>query len=211
MYEHRDSLIKHAVKTRNRGKKQEIRLAFFDCTNTWFETPYDDITWQTIRFTRQRREELLSEGRSAEEIEAYLSGDEFAEDLAEELNLRAEDVLRMRGKSKEGRFSQPIVTVALAIDQNGFPIDCKVFAGNVSEMKTISPMLESLRAKYDVKDVYFVADRGLNSTEGLDEISEKNLGYVVAQKVSSQNPRIETSCWILPAIATAGCRKTVRF
>ena len=189
VYEHRDSLIKHAVKTRNRGKKQEIRLAFFDCTNTWFETPYDDITWQTIRFTRQRREELLSEGRSAEEIEAYLSGDEFAEDLAEELNLRAEDVLRMRGKSKEGRFSQPIVTVALAIDQNGFPIDCKVFAGNVSEMKTISPMLESLRAKYDVKDVYFVADRGLNSTEGLDEISEKNLGYVVAQKVSSQKSK----------------------
>ena len=59
----------------------------------------------------------------------------------------------------------------------------------MSEMKTISPMLESLRAKYDVKEVYFVADRGLNSTKGLDEISEKNLGYVVAQKVSSQKPK----------------------
>ena len=78
----------------------------------------------------------------------------------------------MRGCSKEGRFAWPIVTVALAIDQTGFPIDCKVFAGNISELGSIDPMLKSLRDKYAIEDVYFVADRGLNSTESLDKVQQ---------------------------------------
>ena len=49
VYDHRESLIKHAVKSRLEQTKGQIKVAFFDCTNTWFETPYDDITWQVIR------------------------------------------------------------------------------------------------------------------------------------------------------------------
>lgn len=184
------SLVEHAVKTRLSQKKTDIKVAFFDCTNTWFETPYDDVTWQVIRYTRRRREELDKEGLSAEEIEKYLGSEDFARDLAEELESNKDQVLRMRGKSKEGRYSQPIVTVALAIDQTGFPIDCEVFAGNISETKTIKPMLESLKQKYNVKDVYFVADRGLNSAQGLDTIRDNKLGFVVAQSVSRQKPAI---------------------
>lgn len=103
-------------------------------------------------------------------IDNYLSGEQFAEELTEELERNQEEVLRMRGPSKEGRFSQPIVTVALAIDQDGFPIDCKVFAGNLSEIHTVVPMIKSLKMKYGVEDIYFVADRGLNSAEKLETI-----------------------------------------
>lgn len=186
VYEHRETLIHHAVKSRMENTKTKIKVAFFDCTNTWFETPYDDLTWQIIRFSRKVRSQLLQQGKTEEEITEYMEGEAFATDLAEELELQKEDVLRMRGCSKEGRFSQPIVTVALAIDQTGFPIDCKVFAGNISELKSIDPMLESLKKKYQVEDVYFVADRGLNSTETLGKIKKENLGFVVAQKVSMQ-------------------------
>lgn len=192
VYDHRESLITHAVKQRLKEKKTEVKIAFFDCTNTWFETPYDDVTWQTIRFTRQVCKELDKQGYSDEEIEHYLAGQEFAEQLADELCLKKEEVLRMRGNSKEGRFAQPIVTVALAIDQTGFPIDCKVFAGNLSEMRTIKPMLDSLKEKYAVKDVYFVADRGLNSTENLELIQKEKIGFVVAQKVSKQTSKIRS-------------------
>mgnify|MGYP000021941684 FL=1 len=190
VYDNREALIKHAVKSHMATEKSEIKVAFFDCTNTWFETPYDDITWQTIRFTRKLRSELLDQGYTTDQIEKYLDGEEFAQKLATELEACRDEVLRMRGKSKEGRYSQPIVTVALAIDQTGFPIDCKVFAGNLSELRTIKPVLESLKKKYAVKDVYFVADRGLNSTESLSTIREEKLGFVVAQKVSRQKPAI---------------------
>lgn len=190
VYTHREGLIKHAVKNHLAATKTEVKVAFFDCTNTWFETPYDDITWQTIRFTREKKKELYDQGKTAEEVEAHLASDAFAAELAEELNLREAEVLRMRGASKEGRYAQPIVTVALAIDQTGFPIDCKVFAGNMSEMKSIKPVLDSLKKKYDIKDVYFVADRGLNSTEGLETIQKEKLGFIVAQKVSRQKKNV---------------------
>lgn len=181
-----DELIEHAVKSHHSLHKQEIKVAFFDCTNTYFETPYDDVAWQTIRFVRERRKEKYEEGLTTEQVEEFFKSDEFAKELVEELELRKGDVIRMRGPSKEGRFSLPIVTVALAIDQNGFPIDCEVFAGNTSELKTIKPMLSSLKKKYDVKDVYFVADRGLNSFDTLNELQKSKLGFVVAQKVSHQ-------------------------
>lgn len=186
VYEFKDKLVKHAVKHHLQQQGEDVKVAFFDCTNTYFETPYDDITWQTIHFSERKYDEMKKLGMADEEIEKYLHSDEYAAELKAELEKLSGDVLRMRGPSKESRFSQPIVTVALAINQSGFPIDCEVYAGNTSELKTIKPMLESLKQKYTVNDVYFVADRGLNSTESLNAIKEEKLGFVVAQKVSKQ-------------------------
>ena len=191
VYEHRESLIKHAVKSRLEQTKGQIKVAFFDCTNTWFETPYDDITWQVIRYTRKTTLRLRDQALSNEEIQAYLESEEFLENLTDELEISKEDVLRMRGRSKESRFAQPIVTVALAIDQTGFPIDCKVYAGNIAEIHTVEPMIESLKKKYSVKDIYFVADKGLNSGQKLEKIQEEKLGFVVAQKVNAQQEKFE--------------------
>ncbi len=190
VYTHKDTLIQHAVKSHREKTKTKVELAFFDCTNTWFETPYDDLVWQIIRFERKIREDKEKEGLSQADINKYLEGDEYAEKPATELALREEEVLRMRGKSKEGRFARPIVTVALAIDQTGFPIDCGVFAGNLSEVHTVKPMLDKLKEKYSVERAYFVADRGLNSTAALGEVQRCGLGFVVARKVSMQKPEI---------------------
>ena len=186
VYEFRDKLIRHAVKTHLQNQGEKVKVAFFDCTNTYFETPYDDVTWQIIRFTRKVRELKRKEGLSERQIDEYLQSEEFAESLKKELESRKDEVLRMRGPSKEGRFNQPIVTVALAINQSGFPIDCEVKTGNTSELKTVEPLLDSLKSKYQIDDVYFVADRGLNSTEILNTLQGRKLGFVVARKVSKQ-------------------------
>lgn len=191
VYENRETLIEHAVKSRLEQSKGKIRVAFFDYTNTWFETPYDDSTWQMIQYTRKTVEQLREKNATNEEIGAYLEGDEFLEGLSEELELKKEEILRMRGRSKESRFAQPIVTVALAIDQTGFPIDCKVYAGNIAEVHTVEPMLESLKKKYSVQDIYFVADKSLNSGQKLETIQKEKLGFVVAQKVNPQQERFQ--------------------
>lgn len=186
VYKHRDDLIERAVSCHHKNNQGEIKLAFFDCTNTWFETPYDDLTQQVIRFTRQVKQELSKEHFSEEQISRYLDSETFSQRLSDYLEAHQNEILRMRGPSKEGRFAQPLVSVALAIDQTGFPIDCQVFAGNVSEIHAVKPMVESLKKKYHVKDVYFVADRGLNSTGSLEEIRNQKLGFVVAESVSGQ-------------------------
>ena len=190
MYEHREDILAHAVRSRLKASSTSIRVAFFDCTNTWFETPYDDLTWQIIRFRRAVIERESKAGKSDPEIEAYLNSEDFEKELQAGLELSKDDIIRMRGPSKEGRYAQPLVGVALAIDQTGYPIDCKVFAGNMSELKMVEPMLESLAAKYGCKDVYFTADRGLNSVESIDKIKRAGLGFVVAQKVMRQKKEV---------------------
>lgn len=187
MYEHCETIMAHAVKSYLGSRGTEVKIAFFDCTNTWFETPYDDKIWQFIRFTRDIRDKLTQEGYSRERIERYLEGEQFRRRLADELGLSDDEMIRMCGPSKDGKFRQPLVLVALAIDQTGLPLDCKVFAGNTAEVNTIETMLNSLKEKYQVKDIYFVADRGLNSTKTLHQIEERGLGFIVAQRVSMQN------------------------
>ena len=186
VYEHGQSLIAHAGRSHLERTDGKVKVAFFDCTNTWFETPYDDATWELFRAKAEIRTELLDQGKTESEVQDYLDGIEFQEQFKERIEAKSDQILRMRGPSKEGRYSQPLVLVALVIDQTGFPIDCAVFAGNQSELKTIEPMLTSLRAKYSIDDVYFTADRGLNSTQNLHEIVKRGHGFVVAQKVSRQ-------------------------
>lgn len=182
-----DRMIAHAVKSHLAHTGGQIKMAFFDCTNCYFETPYDDRTWQIIRYTRQRIREKQKEGLTDEEIDIWLESGEFDAELKDQLQADEALILRMRGKSREGRYSQPIVTVALAIDQTGFPIDAGVFAGNISELRTLSVMLDSLQDKYQIKDICFVADKGLNSTENLKEIGERGLGFVVSQPVLNKS------------------------
>ena len=189
VYEFKDELLSHAVRTHMEHKKKAIRLAFFDCTNTWFETPYDDVTWRAIRFARTTREYMTNQGASHEQVNAYMETEEYQLALSEALELGKNSDIRMRGLSKEGRYAQPLVSIALAIDEDGFPIDCRIFAGNISEIHQVEPVIQSLQDKYGIKDFYFVADRGINGTEVLSKVQERNLGFVVSQKVSQQNPK----------------------
>lgn len=186
VYEHKDDIIKHAYKSHMKKSGKCTHIAFFDCTNTWCETPYDDLVWKAIRYAREFRANMRKEGYTDTQIDALMASEEYKDALDQELEMSSDSFLRMRGMSKEGRYAQPIVSIALAVDEDGFPMDCAVFAGNVSEIHQVEPMIQSLHRKYNLKDYYFVADRGINSTGVLQKVESHGLGYVVAQKVSQQ-------------------------
>jgi transposase len=90
--------------------------------------------------------------------------------------------LRKKGVSKEFR-PQPIVQMGMFIDRNGIPIAYKLFSGNTNDKVTLLPVLEEMKAKYNLGRVIVVADKGLNSGNNLLYIKEHNDGYVVAQQI----------------------------
>ena len=49
-----------------------------------------------------------------------------------------------RGKSKENRTDCPLVTLALVVDQNGFPVISRIYKGNQSEPLTLKEILNKL-------------------------------------------------------------------
>ena len=194
-----EEIMTHAVKssyyTNNKGadtlSADGPNMVFFDCTNCYFETDSDDREQFIRRFTQKMREGLAAEGKSSAVIESVLASKQYTEALQLAVEENEDEFLRMRGPSKEGRFSLPIVSVSLVIDERGVPIDFTVFPGNKSEYHQVLPAIERLKEKYHVKDCYFVADRGLNSTLNFDALLKGGFGFIVAQKVTGQSDRQE--------------------
>lgn len=89
------------------------------------------------------------------------------------------DELRDFGYSKDCKFGQVQVTLALAANTEGMPIGYKLFPGNTAEVKTLIQCVNEWKNVLPLKDVIVVADRGMFSAENLFEICEAGLKFVV--------------------------------
>ena len=78
--------------------------------------------------------------------------------------------VREFGRSKEGGVARQFV-LSLVQTADGLPIAHQVHPGNTAEAKTLLPMIRSLLARWPLKRVVLVADRGLLSLNNLSELA----------------------------------------
>ena len=81
------------------------------------------------------------------------------------------DDVRAYGLSKSGLVARQFM-LSLVQTAEGLPIAHEVHPGNIAEAKTLLPMIKSLLARYPLKRVVLVADRGLLSVNNLDELAK---------------------------------------
>lgn len=81
-----------------------------------------------------------------------------------------EDDVRAYGQSKSGLVARQFM-LSLVQTAEGLPIAHDVHPGNIAEAKTLLPMIKALLARYPLKKVVLVADRGLLSVNNLDELA----------------------------------------
>lgn len=86
------------------------------------------------------------------------------------------------GKSKEKRSDCPLVTLALILDASGFPKRSEIFAGNISEPKTLSMMLGRLTAGHTDNAPTVVLDAGIATEENIAWLVENGYRYVVVSR-----------------------------
>jgi len=87
----------------------------------------------------------------------YFEGQAFKNELAE------------FGHFKEKRDDCPRVTLGLVVDNEGFMMRSEVFAGNVSEPKTLAQMISGLApAQASIEPTIVVLDTGIATQENLD-------------------------------------------
>lgn len=97
----------------------------------------------------------------------------------------SEDALKQNGYSKDLKFNQPQILLALMVTEKGLPIGYEIFPGSTFEGHTLITALENLQKKHDVKEVIFVADRGLFSEENLALLEEKGFTYIVGARIKN--------------------------
>jgi transposase len=91
-----------------------------------------------------------------------------------------------RGHSKEKRTDCPLVTLALVLDASGFPKRSQVFAGNVSEPKTLEKMLGHLAPEPGAVAPTVVLDAGIATEENLAWLTEQGYPYLVVSRERHQ-------------------------
>ena len=77
--------------------------------------------------------------------------------------------LRRFGMAKEGLIARQVM-LGVVQTAEGLPLYHEVFDGNTAEVTTLKPIIEKIIARFPVKRVIAVADRGLLSTDNLTEL-----------------------------------------
>ena len=72
-----------------------------------------------------------------------------------------EDELKQNGYSKGCKFNQPRYLLALLVTHEGLPVGYEVFPGATFEGPSLISVLQTMQARYDVRKMIFVADRGM--------------------------------------------------
>lgn len=82
-----------------------------------------------------------------------------------------EDDVRAYGMAKSGLIERQFM-LSLVQTAEGLPIAHDVHPGNTAEAKTLLPMIRGLLARYPLKRVVLIADRGLLSTANIEELGQ---------------------------------------
>jgi len=108
----------------------------------------------------------------------------------------SEDEFKKNGYSKDGKFNQPQVVLALMVTKEGLPIGYKAFKGDTFDGHTLIPVLKEVKEQYDLDKVVFVADAGMFSKDNLKEFEklydkESKVTYIVGARIKNMSNKLK--------------------
>ena len=98
----------------------------------------------------------------------------------------AEDDFKRNGYSKDGKFNQAQVVLALMVTKEGLPVGYKAFSGDTFDGHTLIPVLKEIKEHYDLDKVVYVADAGMFNKDNLKEfetLDENKVTYIVGARI----------------------------
>ncbi len=106
----------------------------------------------------------------------------------------ANEAIRKNGFSKDGKFNQPQVVLALLVTKGGLPIGYKAFSGDTFDGHTLIPSLKEIEDEFKIDKIVYVADAGMFNRVNLEEFKtkeNKNLSYIVGAKIKNMPKSIK--------------------
>jgi len=97
----------------------------------------------------------------------------------------SEDEFRKNGYSKDLKFNQPQVLLALMVTKEGLPIGYEAYPGDTYEGHTLIPSLKKLKESYNIDKVVFVADSGMFNKDNLKELEDNGFDYIVGCRIKN--------------------------
>ena len=96
-----------------------------------------------------------------------------------------EDELKNNGYSKDLKFNQPQVLLALLVTEAGIPVGYEVFPGCTFEGHTLQTAIERVESKYNIRDMVIVADSAMLGKDNLKWLEDHGKRYIVGARLKS--------------------------
>jgi len=89
------------------------------------------------------------------------------------------------GHSKDHRPDRKQIVVGAVIDGQGRPLCCELWPGNVTDVKTLIPVVDRLRQRFRINSICVVADRGMISKETIAQLQNKkrNVRFILGARL----------------------------
>lgn len=115
-----------------------------------------------------------------------------------------EDDLKSKGYSKDMKFNQVQVLLAIMVTTSGIPIGYELFPGNKFEGYTLQEAIGRINAKYDINRICIVADRGLLSADNLEYMEASGHRYIVGARLKNMSKEIKAELLDLASYTASG-------
>ena len=102
-----------------------------------------------------------------------------------------EDDFRKTGFSKTGKHNEPQIYYGLLVGLGGYPLGFEIFEGNISEGKTIIPVLQNFEKRFGVIKPIVVADAGLLSNKNLEGLSQVGYQYIIGGRIKNESEQLK--------------------
>ena len=77
------------------------------------------------------------------------------------------------GHSKDHRPDRKQMVVGVVLDGEGRPLCCELWPGNVTDVKTLVPVVDRLQQRFRIRSICIVADRGMISKDTIQRLQGK--------------------------------------
>lgn len=98
------------------------------------------------------------------------------------------------GHSKDHRPDRKQMVVGVVLDGQGRPLCCELWPGNVTDVKTLIPVVDRLRQRFHIRTICVVADRGMISQETIAQLQDKgrNVRFILGARLRNVKEIYET-------------------
>jgi transposase len=97
------------------------------------------------------------------------------------------DELRNFGFSKDNKFKETQVMLALITTTEGLPLGYELFPGNTYEGSTLIKVIDDVKKNYDISNTFIIADRAMFTRNNLNALDERQVKFIVAAKLKTLN------------------------
>jgi hypothetical protein len=90
------------------------------------------------------------------------------------------------GHSKDHRPDLRQMVVGAVLTGEGRPVCCELWPGNSADGRALLPVVDRLRERFGIRQVCWVADRGMISTRTVSELEQRELQYILGARLRRQ-------------------------